>query len=285
MRRSRLGRYEQAEKPARSPASPGLPQAGKHAFGESHLPAPRFSMDKMAWFDTVKITMNSRTSVVALALAIAGFAPLPSVAQDRTAPFTAEEREAVYNQSIEKRASNIVSVLQVTDAAKAQRVHDAIVAQYRVLRARDAAMDVMFISLAKDSPGIQTNRESILPILSETLHVQFIARLSTDLTPQQIETVKNKMTYDKVQVTYDAYCTIIPNLTDSEKTMILAVLKEAREEAMDGGTADEKTAVFQKHKEKINATLAANGHDVAKATKEWEARQQQATANKDSATQ
>jgi hypothetical protein len=93
-----------------------------------------------------------------------------------------------------------------------------------------------------------------------------------------VEQVKDKMTYNKVKVTYDAYCEIIPKLTEAEKAKILAALKVAREEAMDGGSADEKTAIFQKHKEGINAMLNANGHDVAQATKEWEAKQAQASA-------
>ena len=57
--------------------------------------------------------------------------------------------------------------------------------------------------------------------------------------------------------------------------MILAALKEAREEAMDGGSADEKTAIFQKYKDQINARLSSKGFDVAKATREWEAKQAQ----------
>jgi hypothetical protein len=58
--------------------------------------------------------------------------------------------------------------------------------------------------------------------------------------------------------------------------MILAALRQAREEAIDGGSADEKTAIFQKHKNEVNARLSTKGFDVAKATQEWEARQPKA---------
>ena len=37
------------------------------------------------------------------------------------------------------------------------------------------------------------------------------------------------------------------------------MLKEAREEAMDGGSAEEKTAVFQRYKGKINNFLSRQG--------------------------
>ena len=196
-------------------------------------------------------------------------------AAQSTLPFTPDELEAVYTEAITRRSAAIVGLLELNDAAKSNKLHGIIVAQYRALRARDEAMDQMFKALDKDAPNAATNRAAILPIVSRTLHDQFLARLSAELTPQQVETVKDKMTYHKVEVTYKAYCEILPNLTSSDKAMILAALKEAREEAMDGGSADEKTAIFQKYKNQINARLTAKGLDVAKATREWEARQAQ----------
>ena len=74
-----------------------------------------------------------------------------------------------------------------------------------------------------------------------------------------INFVKDKMTYNKVRVTYDAYCEIINGLTEAEKVRITELLIEAREEAMDGGSAEEKTAVFQKCKGKINNYLSKQG--------------------------
>ena len=81
------------------------------------------------------------------------------------------------------------------------------------------------------------------------------------------------MTYNKVRVTFDGYLQIVPHLTDPEKARILELLKEAREEAMDGGSAEEKSAIFKKYKGKINNYLNSNGHDVAKAYKDWGERQ------------
>jgi hypothetical protein len=217
--------------------------------------------------------MNHKALLATLVLALSF--NLATFAEDgeRTAPFTAAELEAVYSASIEKRAADILKLLALPDEAKATRVKDAIVAQYRSLRARDAALDQMFQALAQNAPGVDTNRPAVLKILSRQLHDQFLGRLAADLTPEQVEQVKDKMTYNKVKVTYDAYCQIIPKLSEAEKGKILEMLKVAREEAMDGGSADEKTAIFQHHKDQINAMLSANGHDVIKATKEWEAKQ------------
>lgn len=217
--------------------------------------------------------MNLKALLAALALIVLMAPAMRAEDTERTEPFTAAEREAAYTTAIEKRVGDILKLLGIEDTAKSARVHDTIVAQYRSLRARDEAIDNMFQALSKNAPGIETNRNAILRVLSQQLHDHFLSRLTKDLTPEQVELVKDKMTYNKVKVTYDAYCEIIPKLSDAEKARILALLKLAREEAMDGGSADEKTAIFQKYKDQINAYLNANGHDVAKATMEWEAKQ------------
>jgi hypothetical protein len=221
--------------------------------------------------------MTSQTLRLTVTLAAAALCGEFAAAQS-TVPFTPEEKDAVYTEAITRRSTAIVGLLELNDAAKSNKLHGIIMAQYHALRARDEAMDQMFKALAQDAPDAATNRAAILPIVSKPLHDQFLARLSAELTPKQVETVKDKMTYQKVEVTYKAYCEILPNLTSDDKAMILAALKEAREEAMDGGSADEKTAIFQKYKNQVNARLSTKGFDVAKATKEWEARQPQAAA-------
>jgi hypothetical protein len=198
---------------------------------------------------------------------------VPHAPAQTTPPFTPEEREAAYTATIDKRTRAITELLSLSDAAKSNAVHVTIMAQYRALRARDAAMDELFHSLERTQPGVESNRTAVVQLLTRQLHADFLAKLANDLSPAQIEIVKDRMTYGKVKVTYDAYCQIVPGLTDKEKAMILETLKLAREEAMDGGSADEKSAIFQRYKDQINARLAAGGHDVAKATQEWEAKQ------------
>jgi Protein of unknown function (DUF3826) len=184
-----------------------------------------------------------------------------------TPPATASELEAVYNTAIEIRTDDILKALALNDAAKSNRVHDIIIAHYRALRTRDAIIDARLKLIGK--PINYANRAPDLEIASKPLHKQFLAQLATVLTPAQIDTVKDKMTYDKVKFTYDAYCAIVPGLTDADKAKILELLKAAREEAMDGGNAPEKSAIFQKYKDQINAYLNAHGHDVAQAYRVW----------------
>ena len=116
---------------------------------------------------------------------------------------------------------------------------------------------------------VQRPRAALLAAQSKPIHDKFFTALADNLSPDQIEKVKDLMTYNKVKVTYDAYCQIISNLSDSEKAKVMDLLKAAREEAVDGGSAPEKSAIFQKYKEQINAYLDANGHDTAKTLKAW----------------
>jgi hypothetical protein len=221
---------------------------------------------------------SSPVSVVAVAMA---FFAGSAAAQYSMPPGSAEEVEATYNTSIENRAAGIIKLLNLTDPVKSAQVHDIIITQYRTLKARDAAIDSL---LALEGKEINySNRARLLFSESKPLHDQFLARLAADLTPEQVLIVKDAMTYNKVQVTYDAYCSIIPGLTDTDKAEILTGLKQAREEAMDGGSAGEKSAIFQKYKDRLNDYLNAHGHDVAKAYKDWEAKQQAASKPADDA--
>jgi L,D-peptidoglycan transpeptidase YkuD (ErfK/YbiS/YcfS/YnhG family) len=67
------------------------------------------------------------------------------------------------------------------------------------------------------------------------------------------------MTYGKVQFTFSGYVSQYPNLPEENKKEILRLLKEAREDAMDGGSSEEKTAIFQRYKGKINNYLSKQG--------------------------
>lgn len=195
-----------------------------------------------------------------------------SAQEEATPASTAADREAFYTQTIEHRTDDILKALALKDAEKAARVHDSIMLQYRSLRARDAAV------MAKLKEAGNTNadlaaRNALASGLTKPLHEWFVGVLALDLTPEQVDVVKDQMTYNKVKVTFEAYCNIIPNLTESDKAKIQELLKAARDEAIDGGSAGEKSAVFQKYKDQINAYLNANGHDVQKAYKDWEAKQ------------
>jgi|ERR1017187_6553974 hypothetical protein len=218
--------------------------------------------------------MKKQLLAVSAILIVATLFARPASAQMSIPAATEAEKEAFYATTIENRVVDILKAMNLADPAKSNAVHDVLVTQYHELRVRDAAIDTR---LKVDGKEVNyANRAAQLAVQSKPLHDQFLAKLTASLTSAQVEQVKDLMTYNKVKVTHDAYCAIVPGLTGPEKAKILELLKAAREEAVDGGNAPEKSAIFQKYKDQINAYLDAQGHDTAKAFKDWEARQEAA---------
>jgi hypothetical protein len=182
---------------------------------------------------------------------------------------TDAEKEAFYATTIENRVGDILKALNLSDPEKAKAVHDILVNQYHELRVRDATIDTRLKVNGKEVN--YANRAEQLAIQSKPLHEQFLAKLGAVLGPDDIEKIKDLMTYNKVKVTYNAYCEMVPGITDEDKAKIMELLKAAREEAIDGGSAPEKSAIFQKYKDQINSYLNSHGHDTAKALKDWAA--------------
>ena len=198
---------------------------------------------------------------------------------------TPEQIEASYTQSLEKRVAEILTELDLKDSEKQGRVHEILMAQYRSLRAVHDVRDTKV--LAKSPTTSPASAATTAPTTFPTskpdysgqlkaLHQKFLEKLSTELSPAQIVTVKDKMTYNKVQVTYKGYLEIVQNLSEVEKAKIMEILIDAREEAMDGGSADEKSVIFKKYKGKVVNYLSGNGHDVTADYKAWGERQKAA---------
>jgi hypothetical protein len=93
-------------------------------------------------------------------------------------------------------------------------------------------------------------------------HTRLVAQLSAELTCDQVEQVKDGLTYGVLAHTYNGYLAQLPNLKEDEKRAIRALLIEAREIAMDSGSADEKHGIFRKYKGKINNYLSAAGYTL-----------------------
>jgi hypothetical protein len=207
--------------------------------------------------------MKKLILLVALAALVSTAAPSQDTSSNGLTLPTGETTDA-YNKTIENRADGILKPLALTDPAKMIRVHDIIVAQYHALKAWHSENDPKIKSAGKDTNAAAAIRASL-----KDIHNQFLARLAAELTPDQVDMIKDKMVYNKVQVTYNSYCDIIPVLTAAQKAHILEVLKEAREEAMDGGSVNEKSAIFKKYKGRIANYLAKQGINETQFRKEW----------------
>ena len=192
--------------------------------------------------------------------------------------------DARYLADLDKRAEGVLKELHLTDADKAARVKQAVIDQYRAIKRVDE--ETVAVAPKGDKAAADKAKEDAAAA-KKPLHDAFLAKLSSDLTPEQVETVKDKMTYNVVRVTYDGFCDMIPALTDVQKGYVLAQLKEAREIAMDQGSSNEKHAVFGKYKGRINNYLSKEGYDLKQATKDWSDRRKarEASVKQTAATQ
>jgi hypothetical protein len=187
-----------------------------------------------------------------VALTVSAFAAGDTAGSDNDGGAAAPD--AKYNMVIDQRSQKIVQSLGLSDTNAAAKVHDIIMGQYRALNDWHTANDPKIKAAKHDQEAIATIRSSL-----KTLHDGYLANLAQYLTPSQVEKVKDAMTYGKVQFTFNGYCSQYPELSETNKQEILRMLKEAREEAMDAGSAKDKTAVFQRYKGKINNYLSEQG--------------------------
>ncbi len=89
-----------------------------------------------------------------------------------------------------------------------------------------------------------------------------MARLDAELTPEQVNQVKDGMTDDLMPNIVKRYDELLPNLTAEQQADVRADLLEAREYALDAGSAEECRAWFDKYRGQINSRLAAAGRDM-----------------------
>lgn len=195
----------------------------------------------------------------------------------------ADTASSVPNAVQIQRAEKIAAALKLDDPAKAARVRDLIAQQYADLSvihsARDAAIKAAKEKGATDKTAgmeaMKIARDSATAA-QDKLHPEYLARLAVELTPAQIDQVKDGMTYGVAPLTFRVYQEMLPNLTDGQKSQLLAWLNEAREHAMDASTSEEKHAWFGKYKGRINNYLSKAGIDMKQAEKEMSERNKSA---------
>ncbi|MDQ0639362.1 hypothetical protein QF042_002927 [Pedobacter sp. W3I1] len=188
------------------------------------------------------------------------------------------DKEA-YTKMITERSAKIAANLGITDAKKTEKVTMIIRDQYSNLNDIYAARDIRVKAIKEKNKDNKVERDSalakdarIVEASLAKLHKKYIGKLSSQLTNEQIELVKNGMTYNVLPITYKAYQEEILTLTDNQKKQILVWLTEAREHAMDAESSDKKHAWFGKYKGRINNYLSAAGYDLKKEGIEWEKR-------------
>ena len=166
----------------------------------------------------------------------------------------------------EKKASEWVASLQLNDAAKEERLKQVIATHLKAIR--DWHNDHPYttvpagINPLTGKPLSELDRQIIAnSAIPKTVHQDLMEGLRKDLTEAQVEAILDKYTVGKVAFTMAGYRAIVPNITEKEEAVILANLKEAREQAVDYKNMNQISAIFEIYKTKSEQYLNANGRN------------------------
>jgi hypothetical protein len=197
----------------------------------------------------------------------------------QTSNATDADKAAQYTETITKRADKIVAKLGITDSAKYKRVLKVIADQYRGINdlhdARNAKVKDIKAAAGDDKAAATDKIKAVDDEIDQNidkLHKAYLSKLNADLSTEQVDKVKDEMTYGILPITYKAYLEEVLTLTDAQKAQIMAWLIEAREHAIDAESSEKKHAVFGKYKGRINNYLSAQGYDMKKEGEEWQKR-------------
>ena len=167
----------------------------------------------------------------------------------------AEGQDPQYVETIKGRAQKIVDGLQLSDAQKAENVRNIIANRYFLLN------DIH----SKYDKNQQDARDAEL----YKHHFELASALAFYLTDEQIDAVKDGMTFGRLKRDYQAMLDMIPSLTEEEKAQVLIWLKEAREFAIDAADSKGKHFWFDKYRGRTNNWLSTRGYDLKKERDNW----------------
>ncbi|MBQ7420892.1 MAG: DUF3826 domain-containing protein [Prevotella sp.] len=194
--------------------------------------------------------------------------------QAQTVALDSACRDADYVRTILGRSQKIVDALQLQDAVRQQNVLNVISNRYFKLNDIYENYDEK-VAKAKELADKELAGQQRIAAANwrdaqlYKHHFEFAADLANYLTDEQIEAVKDGLTYGVVPKTYQAHLEMIPTLSETEKLQILNWLKEAREFAIDAPDSKSKHAWFGKYKGRINNWLAKRGYDLTKEREAW----------------
>ena len=164
-------------------------------------------------------------------------------------------RDSAYVENIKGRAQKIVDGLQLTDRKQARNVCNIIANRYFLLNDIHAKYD--------------KSQQDALQAELYKHHFELASALALYLNEEQIDAVKDGMTFGRLKRDYQATQEMIPTLSDFEKQQILIWLKEAREYAMDAADSKGKHFWFDKYRGRTNNWLSSRGYDLKKERDNW----------------
>lgn len=190
------------------------------------------------------------------------FAPAVAV-HAQNAPAASDT--SAHAQSV-KKASAWVGSLALTDAAKAGRLTQVIATHLDAVRDWNNTHPASGIPEGIDpatGKKLSTMDRQIIACsaMPRTVHQALMDGLRKDLDSAQVDAILDKYTMGKVAFTEKGYRAIVPDLTPTEDSVILANLDQAREQAVDFKNSKEISAIFEIYKTKNEQYLNTHGRD------------------------
>jgi hypothetical protein len=208
-----------------------------------------------------------RMRIKILALTLFTLCATGSFAQDKNPVSFATAGATVKSDvDIVAKAGEWVNALQLSDAAKEERVKSAIVTHLKAVRDwhndHPASTVPAGINPATGNRLSEMDRDIIAnSALPKSVHDSLMNVLNKELSNEQVEAVLDKYTIGKVTFTLQGYKAIVPDLKPEEEAQILVYLKQAREQAIDYKNMKEISAIFEIYKTKCEQYLNSNGRN------------------------
>lgn len=182
-------------------------------------------------------------------------------------------RAAADDESVLKKAREIIATLNLTDEKAANYAVTAVYNHRRAVRDWHNTHPYTIIPEKDKTTGrnlSKVEREMMADkSISPSVHARLVKDLNRVLTPEQVEKVFDEYTVGKVAFTMKGYYAIVPDLTDQEAKVLEDYLKQAREEALECKSMKAISQVFEIYKTKCEQYLDSNGRDWKQLFKDY----------------
>jgi DNA-binding MarR family transcriptional regulator len=174
--------------------------------------------------------------------------------------------EEAVKATAEKRTADVLKALALADAAAEAKVRDVLTAFFvkRITwgpnddKIKDLEAQLAKLKKDGDEAKVKQLTAQIAALRAElvAMHDALVADLAKVLRPEQIDTVKEVLTYGRGKIVYNKIVTDHV-LTDLQKAAVAKLLNDARDKAWMEGSSSDKHKVFDKAVGRVNNYLDA----------------------------
>lgn len=184
------------------------------------------------------------------------------------------ERRAKSDADQRARAQEWVAGLNLSDAAKIERLETVITTHLMAVRdwhnSHPPSTVPAGINPRTGEKLTELDRQMIADsAIPSSVHENLMNGLRKDLDEEQVAQILDEYTIGKVDFTMNGYKAIVPDLTEEEASEIRKLLEQAREQAVDYKNMKEISAIFEIYKTKAEQYLNNNGRNWRQLYKDY----------------